>query len=358
MDHDEVAGIDHATTEWSRRALLSRLAAAPIAGGLAALLAEDGDARRRKHRRRARRRHDDRERKPHKKRCRNKATLCATRCGPHKKKRCKKPVDCGPCRVFVSSTTHSGNLGGLSGADTTCQNLANAAGLPGTYRAWLSDNTQSPSTRFATSTGAYALVNGVTIAASWTDLTDGTLASPITVTELGGAFSDKAARVARMYLDDCRLLIAASLAGGWGAVFGVPFTGIAFMLQVTRRHRWQALPAAAVSAFTGKLVVDALGYEMGNRPHMPAAEWTIGLPFKLLLAGVVFGLVARMFVWALHLVKAKVAHRIKWPPARPLLGAAGNPRRLANRAGLDPGRRRGGRARRGRGRCAPSGAGR
>jgi len=140
--------------------------------------------------------------------------------------------------------------------------------------------------------------------------------------QMAGSVTDSAARVARLSAEDRRTLIAASLAGGWGAVFGVPVTGIVFMLQVTRRHRWRALLPAVVSGFTGKLVVDALGYEMANRPTMPAPSWTIGLPFKLLLAGIAFGLVARLFVWLLHMIRARVAHSVKWPPARPLIGAA------------------------------------
>ena len=140
--------------------------------------------------------------------------------------------------------------------------------------------------------------------------------------QMAGSVTDTAARLARLPAADRRTLIAASLAGGWGAVFGVPITGIVFMLQVTRRHSLAALGPAIVSAFTGKLVVDALGYDMGHRPQLPLAEWTIGLPFKLVAAGLVFGLLARTFVWSLHLVKAKVAHWVRWPPARPLLGAA------------------------------------
>jgi hypothetical protein len=100
------------------------------------------------------------------------------------------PLPCGaggPCRVFATSTPYSGNLGGLSGADDKCQLRALVAGLPGTYRAWLSDATGSPSTRFVRSTGPYQLVNGTTIAANWADLTDGALAAPINVTETGGA---------------------------------------------------------------------------------------------------------------------------------------------------------------------------
>jgi H+/Cl- antiporter ClcA len=139
--------------------------------------------------------------------------------------------------------------------------------------------------------------------------------------QMAGSVTDSAARVARLSSTERRTLIAASLAGGWGAVFGVPITGVVFMLQVTRRHRWQALLPAVISALTGKLVVDSLGYRMTNRPHI-SPSWTIGLPFTLLLAGVAFGLVGRAFVWSLHLVRGRVAHWVKWPPARPLVGAA------------------------------------
>ena len=46
----------------------------------------------------------------------------------------------GPMTFFVSSTTSvTGNLGGLRGADATCQQLATAAGAGGhTWRAYLS----------------------------------------------------------------------------------------------------------------------------------------------------------------------------------------------------------------------------
>jgi hypothetical protein len=104
--------------------------------------------------------------------------------------RCVASPGCGaggPCLVFLSSTLHLGNLGGLSGGDTICQGLATTAGLPGIYKAWLSDDTSSVISRFVPSSGPYRLVNGTTIATSFTDLTDGTLLTLINVTETGGA---------------------------------------------------------------------------------------------------------------------------------------------------------------------------
>lgn len=98
---------------------------------------------------------------------------------------CDGQGTCGACRVFFASTGHTGDFDGLTGADAFCQNLATAAGLFGTYMAWLSDTTDSPSTRFTRATVPYTLVNGTIVAANWTALTSGTLAHAIDRTESG-----------------------------------------------------------------------------------------------------------------------------------------------------------------------------
>ena len=83
-------------------------------------------------------------------------------------------------RVFVSSNTYDGNLGGLDGADTKCQALADSASLGGTWKAWLSSGSISASSRLSHSAIPYKLVNGVTVIANnWSDLTDGGLAKTI-----------------------------------------------------------------------------------------------------------------------------------------------------------------------------------
>jgi Collagen triple helix repeat (20 copies) len=73
-------------------------------------------------------------------------------------------------RVFVSSTLTQGAFGGLAGGDAICQAAADAASLGGTYLAWLSSSTGSPSTRFTRSDSPYSLVNGRRIAANWSAL--------------------------------------------------------------------------------------------------------------------------------------------------------------------------------------------
>ena len=139
--------------------------------------------------------------------------------------------------------------------------------------------------------------------------------------QMAGSVTDTAARIGRLSDIDRRTLVVASLAGGWGGVFAVPFTGIAFAMQMARKHRWHALGPSAVAAFTAAGVVHLAGYDMGPRPHPPAPHLTIGYPIKLLLAGAAFGLLARVFVGSLHVIRARVGHWVKWPPVRPVLGA-------------------------------------
>jgi hypothetical protein len=86
------------------------------------------------------------------------------------------PVDAGSAlRVFVSSKTYDGNMGGALGADALCATLAMQAGLGGTWMAWVSDATTSPSQRFTKATVPYRRLDGVAVASSWADLTTGIL---------------------------------------------------------------------------------------------------------------------------------------------------------------------------------------
>jgi len=96
-------------------------------------------------------------------------------------------------RVFLTSTVYDGNLGGVAGADAICQARANFAGLPGTFKAWVSAGNPTaftdPATTFIHSTTPYVRVDGVVVAADWADLTDGTLDATINVDEFGVADS-------------------------------------------------------------------------------------------------------------------------------------------------------------------------
>ncbi|GEM_PF-5551149 len=103
-------------------------------------------------------------------------------------------------RVFKTSTDRSyqGNLiveanglpgtivnKGLDAADKICQYRASYANLGGTWKAWLSDSKTSAASRITHASVPYKRLDGQNIANNWSDLTDGTLQTTISITEFG-----------------------------------------------------------------------------------------------------------------------------------------------------------------------------
>ena len=98
-----------------------------------------------------------------------------------------------PKIVFVTSSTYSGDLGGLGGADAKCRGLALNAGLLGTFKAWISGDGASEEARdrLTHADVPYRRVDWVKVADSWDDLTDGTLDNPITVDQNGNTVASQ-----------------------------------------------------------------------------------------------------------------------------------------------------------------------
>jgi hypothetical protein len=101
--------------------------------------------------------------------------------------------DGGANFVFVtSSVTEIGSIGNLSGADEFCQARADAAGLPGTYVAWLSASTGNARDRLGTARG-WVRPDGQPVADTVDDIVAGAMfylpqldeyGAPVTLTEV------------------------------------------------------------------------------------------------------------------------------------------------------------------------------
>ncbi len=103
-------------------------------------------------------------------------------------------------QVFVSSLTYKGDMNkeeippleasvmGVARGDARCQALATAAGLSGTYKAWLSDGVDSPAIRFDIRfTGLYRLTtpDHPDVASGWSGLTTKPLLHALDADEKG-----------------------------------------------------------------------------------------------------------------------------------------------------------------------------
>jgi len=146
-----------------------------------------------------------------------------------------------PRTFFVTSETFKGNLVseakevfpnrcatvtlGLEAGDCICQATADGAPLvpAGTYKAWLSDQTGSPSSRFTKSLGPYNKVDGLPIASSYANLVGGAdLLSKPNVDEAGAVVPHNAVWTGTQPDGSSAGADCSSWTGALSGAFGVP----------------------------------------------------------------------------------------------------------------------------------------
>jgi H+/Cl- antiporter ClcA len=119
-----------------------------------------------------------------------------------------------------------------------------------------------------------------------------------------------------------RVLLIAAIAGGFGSVFGVPFAGVLFALEVRRvgHMRAEGLIAAITASFLGDLVARCLGIRHVLPKVFPSPSWSALLLGKYLLLAVAFALAAYLFVELTHAVRDLTTRLSPRPWLRPVIG--------------------------------------
>lgn len=183
-----------------------------------------------------------------------------------------------------------------------------------------------------------------------------------TALQMSGSLTDAMARHLGLDQADRGWLLVAALGGGFGGVFGVPWAGAIFALEVqtVRRRGLAALQRSAasrraggarrpgaepgptggrrdraalpsrlldlavlagptlVASFVADAVVRGLGHHHPVRPQLhPAID--AALLGRVLVVGVALGLGALVFVELTDAIRV-LAKRLPWAPARPLVG--------------------------------------
>lgn len=140
--------------------------------------------------------------------------------------------------------------------------------------------------------------------------------------QLAAGVTDPISKKLGLNSADRSLMLIAAIAGGFGSVFGIPVAGAVFALEVQRvgRVRYEALVPAFVASFVGDAVVRGLGVSHTHYPAMPKISWSISMAWKVILFGVIGGLIAMLFVHLTRFIKDALKKYVAWYPARPVIG--------------------------------------
>ncbi len=157
----------------------------------------------------------------------------------------------------------------------------------------------------------------------WTHLFGGSAGREGTALQMSGSLSDAAGRLLRLNHSDRSLMLTAALAGGFGSVFGVPFAGVIFAVEVPTvgRLRYQALVPAVIASFVGDAVVTRLGHHHSARlaVDLSLSASTIG---ALIVVGLACGIAARLFVSVTSAIRSLGRRYVPSAVVRPVIGGA------------------------------------
>ncbi len=143
-----------------------------------------------------------------------------------------------------------------------------------------------------------------------------------TAVQMGASLTDWVSHRLRLTPALRRQLLAAGVAGGFGAVFGTPIAGAVFGLEfvVLGRLEYAALAPALTAALVGDLTTRGLGITHTIYPAAPAVPLTPLLVGKWLVFAIAVAAVTTLFIELTHAIKRHGARLVPRLPLRMALG--------------------------------------
>ncbi|BDC98642.1 voltage-gated chloride channel family protein [Persicobacter psychrovividus] len=158
-----------------------------------------------------------------------------------------------------------------------------------------------------------------------------------TAVQIGGATAEQLGKLFRLDENDHKLILIAGVAAGFGSIFGTPFTGAIFALEVLYigRMRYNAIIPALYASVIANFVTVAWGThhshnKLSNITDPINVAFNMDIHFlpvslliiKIIVASIAFGLAGYLFGELTHQVKDTLKKHIKNPYLIPVVGGA------------------------------------
>jgi H+/Cl- antiporter ClcA len=183
----------------------------------------------------------------------------------------------------------------------------------------LLDEIQNPSRRVP-----FRMAPLVLLGTILSHLCGGSVGREGTAVQMGGALADQLSPLLRLDKKDRRLLLMAGMSGGFASVFGTPLAGAIFGFEVLAIGAMSY--EAILPCFFAAVLADQVASAWGVHHTLYSA---VGVPpmtgfgfLAAMIAGVAFGLTAKVFARLIHALSAAMRRLIAYAPLRPCVGGA------------------------------------
>jgi H+/Cl- antiporter ClcA len=139
-----------------------------------------------------------------------------------------------------------------------------------------------------------------------------------TVVQMGACLGDNLSKIWKLPHEDRRRLLVAGAGAGFGAAIGAPVAGFIFGMEVVNvgRFRFFAVVECALASVAAWLATRWLSAPHTHFDAISAPSLNGSAVALILIAGVLFGLASRLFVWLTHQVEGISQKLASYPPLR------------------------------------------
>lgn len=143
--------------------------------------------------------------------------------------------------------------------------------------------------------------------------------------QMAAGLADPIGRRLKLTPAERPILLTGAVAAGFGSIFGTPVAGAIFAVEIMRQGapRYGALlPSLLCAVLAERVTTQLWGIPRHTYAYTPLPPIEAGIWFKVMIASIVLGLVARLFVKAVHTMRSMAQEHVTHPLLRPLVGGA------------------------------------